>query len=296
MKVLVLHSWGMGDMIMATPMLKTLANNGYSVDLVVFSAINQTILKDNDFLDNIFILNAKWKLIKFFKKYDYLVATAGTNAKKVKLANYLIQAKEFFILPQQTDIHRIDVNLNTISSLVDKVYKKPYICLNKTQNIDKYLSKDKKNIGFAIGSGAKQSFKRWDKYKELISKIDANKVLFIGPDELELENEFKGDDITIIKENILDTIYLISKLDLLIGNDNGLMHIGYATDINTVTIYGMTNEKETGGYSPKNISISLDMSCRPCFSSSTDTLACDDYQCLYQIQTTRVLTECQKYL
>jgi len=295
MKVLVLHSWGMGDMIMATPMIRTLAYNGYKVDLVTFSNINKIILQGNDFIDNIFVVDSKWKLLRFFKQYDYLVATAGTNPKKVKLANYFIQAKKFFVLPQQKDIHRIDVNLNTISSLVDKLYKNPYIFLQKTNNITKYLAKDKKNIGFAIGSGAKQKFKRWDKYKELIKKLDGNKLIFIGPDEVELEEEFSSIDATIVKEDILDTIYLISKLDLLVGNDNGLMHIGYATDINTVGIFGMTNEKETGNYSHGTV-VCMPMSCRPCFDSSTDFLGCDDYQCLYQISTNKVLKECQKYL
>ena len=296
-KVLVVHSWGMGDMILATPMLKSLKLSGYRVDLIVLSQINKQLLQNNDFIDNIFVLDSKWQFIKFFRSYDYLVSTAGTNPKKIRQLNLLIGAKKVFTAAQEKDLHRIDMNLKIVSELLTKQVKDPYIYINDNKSIiKKYLKDGMKNIGFAVGSGAKQKFKRWDSYKELISKLKGNKLLFIGPDEVELEAVYKDLDVTVVKENLEDTIKIISQLDLLVGNDNGLMHIGYATKINTVTIYGMTNEKETGGYRKNNKSVFLDMECRPCFDPATDKVGCQTYDCLKMLPVKQVEEICQKFL
>ncbi|MEO1927634.1 MAG: glycosyltransferase family 9 protein [Nautiliaceae bacterium] len=295
MKILVFHSWGMGDMIMATPMLKSLAISGYKVDLVTTSEINRKILKGNNFLENIYVIDKMWKMMRFFGKYDYLAATAGINPKKIKFLGKFIGVKKVFCGEQQKDIHRIEMNLKIVEPLLKKIDKEPYIYINNNQEVLKKYLKPTKNIGFAVGSGSRQKFKRWPYFKELIQKIDGNKLIFIGPDEIELEEKFKDLGV-IVKENIEDTINLISNLDLLIGNDNGLMHIGYATKINTVTIYGMTNEKETGGYRENNESVFLDLECRPCFDPATDYVGCDDFKCLKDLKVEEVYKRCQKFL
>jgi ADP-heptose:LPS heptosyltransferase len=295
-RILVIHSWGMGDMIMATPMLKSLAKQGYRVDVVTFSESNCTILKGNHFIERVFLLHKPWQCLRFWRQYDYLVATAGMNPQKVKQLNYLIGAKKVFASKQIKGIHRIDMNLKIIDSLVEVYDKEPYIAIEPTQKIEKYLSSTQKNIGLAVGSGAKQAFKRWDKYGALIEKLEGNKLLFIGPDEEELEALFHNKDVTIVKEGLLDTIALISKLDLLVGNDNGLMHIGYSVKVPCVGIFGMTNEKETGGYGLHYETVSLPLSCRPCFESASDRLGCSDFQCLYQITTEMVYQKCQQFL
>jgi len=295
-KILVIHSWGMGDMILATPMLKSLHLSGYSVDLVLFSDM-KILLQGNDFINDIFVIKSKLEFIKFFKKYDFLVSTAGTNPQKIQKLNYIIDAKKVFASSQETNVHRIDMNLKIVSDLLSTKVSEPYIYIKKeTDILEKYLKKGMKNIGFAVGSGSKQKFKRWDKFQELVKKLDANKLLFIGPDEIDLEEQYKDLDVTIVKENILDTISLISQLDLLVGNDNGLMHIGYATGINTVTIYGMTNEIETGGYRKNNTSVFLPMQCRPCFDPSTDKIGCNTLECLKDLTIQEVYQKCQKYL
>jgi heptosyltransferase-2 len=295
MKILVIHSWGMGDLILATPMLKSLAKNGYEVDLAVFGGFAKVILKNNDFIKSIYELSSFFDFVKFFKKYDYLVSTAGTNPFKIKILGKFLGVKNVFAMKQERNVHRIDMNLKIVNPLLKIIEKEPYIYVNGCK---KYIDDKKKNIGFAVGSGVKQKFKRWDKekYKKLIEKMDGNKLVFLGKDESDLEKFFKNLDVTIVKENLEDVIGIISNLDLLIGNDNGLMHIGYATKINTVTIFGMTNEKETGGYRKNNESIFLDIKCRPCFDPSTDKLKCNTYECLKNLESERVWKVCQKYL
>ena len=297
MRILVLHTWGLGDLILATPMLKSLHKSGHQVELVLFSSANQTILRENNFLKKIHLLSFKWELLKFFGRFDALVATAGTDPKKVKYLAKVLGIKHIFAAPQQKNLHRIEMNLKIVHPLLKVIDKEPYIYRpSKPAVLANYKKDGEKLIGFAVGSGRKQKFKRWQGFKDLIERIPGKKLVFIGPDEEELYKEYEKLDVTIVKESLENIIVLISHLDLLIGNDNGLMHIGYATGINTVTIHGMTNEKETGGYRPNNKAIFLKVECRPCFDPSTDKIGCDTLDCLRDLSVERVWTACQEFL
>ena len=297
-RVLVLHRWGMGDMILATPMLKSLFLSGFRVDLVINSEVNYEVIEDAPFINHIYLIKNNWEYARFFLRYDYLVATAGTNPLKVKKLNYIIQAKEVLALSQERDIHRIDMNLKVVEKLLSKVDKEPYIkVIQESVFLKKYL-KSGKNIGFSIGSTANQKFKRWGvkRYIALIERLEGNKLVFIGPDELELEKELLTLDVNVVKCSLKESVKLISALDLMVGNDNGLMHIAYATKTATVTLFGMTNEKETGSYRQNSTALSLEMECRPCFDSLTDRVGCDSYECLVNIELSEVIKACQKYL
>jgi ADP-heptose:LPS heptosyltransferase len=293
MKILVVHTWGMGDFILATPMLRSLKESGHHVDLALTTKSYDVLLEENDFLENIYYIKSKISFIRFFLRYDILVSTTGMSVKKVKLLNFLIQAKKLYALEREKDVHRIKMNLKVVESLLTHQIKEPYIF--KKENdllIKKYLLEGKKNIGFAVGSGFNQKFKRWDKYAQLIQRFDANIILFIGPDEQDLKDKYRDKNVTIIEEELAQTVTLIASLDLLIGNDNGLMHIGYALDIPTVTIYAMTNEKESGGYREKNKAVFLDMDCRPCFDPSTDKVGCSSFECIKDLKIDEVYKVC----
>jgi ADP-heptose:LPS heptosyltransferase len=81
-KVLVFHSWGIGDLIMATPMLRTLAINGYKVDLFLTSETNSLVIKNAPFINKVFVGRSYLNIFLFFKKYDYLISTACIDPKK----------------------------------------------------------------------------------------------------------------------------------------------------------------------------------------------------------------------
>ncbi len=283
MRILVFHSWGIGDLVMATPMLKTLALNGYEVDLVLTNHINRSIVKEAKFIKNIFVINKITDFLRFYKKYDYFIVTAGTNPLKAKLLNLMIGAKNVISTFQKKDIHRLELNLEMVKPFCKEIAKQPYVYVPKSDSFQPYIVQNRKNIGFAVGSGYKQKFKRWDieKFIDLIGKFDANILVFIGPDEDDLYDRLKDIEwIKIIKESLEDSVKIISKLDLLIGNDNGLMHIGKAVGVKTFTIFGMTDEKEVGSYDrDKNFDIYIDIDCRPCFHTKYKPIKCRNFKC-----------------
>jgi len=304
MRILIFHNGGLGDTIMATPVMQMLYNNEYKLDLILHSRINREILKGLDIFENIYVIEKKIELLPFilknFRKYDYLVGTISANPQKVKKLGLLLGVKKVFAKFNEKYRHRIYDNIENVKPLLkDLSFFEPYICLKENKSIiDKYISKTKKNLGFAIGSGKNQKFKRWniENYIKVFEYYkNENILVFIGPDEEDLFDKIKNISyIKIVKENILDIIGVINNLDLLVGNDNGLMHIGYALNKKTLTIFGMTDKRIIGGYNDKlNFYLDLELKCRnsECFSLKKPGLRCikNSLECLEKITIENVI-------
>ena len=293
-RVLVFHSWGIGDLVMATPMLQSLQASGHTVDLCLTSSAPKALLKEHEIVENIFIHTTRSSLVRFImqhrNRYDAFIVTSGINIRKAKLLALLLNAR-LYAKTTNTKIHRIDDNLENVSTLITTKVQSVHIALTSEQKFSRsYLHPTKPNIALAIGSGKNQTFKRWPfaRFLELSKKLEAagSQVLFlIGPDEPELLKKAEKAQCCIVKEPLEQIVLLISKLDLLVGNDNGLMHLGYATTIETITIFGMTDEHVIGGYNTRrNHTIALELDCRPCFSSEIGKIQCQDTICLNRIK------------
>jgi len=298
MKILVMHRWGIGDLIMATPMMRSLALSGHRVDLALASASQAVIVKDAPFLHRVYSVPKIWQLFRFFGRYDALVVTAGTNPEKAARLQKLLAIPRLYASAQIPDLHRIDVNLEMVASLLNRRERKPYVYAPKPKReTDAHVSA--RRIGYAPGSGSRQTFKRWDagKFVELAKRLGGEAWIFLGPDEPELLSIFKNRGFKIVHGlSLEETIAAIDEMDLMIGNDNGLMHIAYGLEKKTVTVYGMTNEKETGGYSAKNRAVSLALPCSPCFDSATDRVGCASLECLRNLTVEEVEWICRASL
>lgn len=111
------------------------------------------------------------------------------------------------------------------------------------------LSPGDKLIGLHIGAGKPQN--RWSlfKYMSLMHKLSqAYKVKFYltGSSKDKEELDFVKQKLTIpvgyfIDRKIPEVAALISKSDLFISNDTGIMHVAGATETPQVSIFGPTN-------------------------------------------------------
>ena len=134
--------------------------------------------------------------------------------------------------------------------------------------------------GFTIGFGlgAKWETKRWpmehfSRLAEMLSKPfpGARFVLFGSEEEYELGNEFKknlsgSSPIIFVFGQPLERVKTcLSKLDLLVSNDSGLMHLGSALGAPTLGLFGPTHP--VLGFAPlgeKSKALTLDLYCSPC--------------------------------
>ena len=67
------------------------------------------------------------------------------------------------------------------------------------------------------------------------------------------------------RTELRELISMISECDLLVTNDSGPMHIGYAVRTPVVAIFGSTSPEHTGPVGKKDIAIKKDLDCAPCF-------------------------------
>lgn len=182
---------------------------------------------------------------------------------------------------------------------VEKLNTEVFVTHQNISNAHSYLdklSKDKKAIGIQVGTSPTMRWKQWPlaKYKELIIKLqnDFNLVLIGSPSERQMIEDIVSD---IDSKNIyiyagdgslLDASALISKLDMMITNDSGLMHIANAFDVKLIAIYGPTDFNRTAPLGKKSVVVRKDYECMPCFTMSGQEAVenCKyDYKCLEDI-------------
>ena len=122
-------------------------------------------------------------------------------------------------------------------------HKLPF--LYSSQNfLFKGLSKTKKNI--LIIPGASHSSKRYSvaKFAELTNLLDANYLTIWGnKEEKKIADEIKSisPNIHVCEKLSIDSlISLISKVDLVIGSDTGPVHMAWALNKASITLFGPT--------------------------------------------------------
>lgn len=138
----------------------------------------------------------------------------------------------------------------------------------------------------AVAPGAKYGVtKKWQTTKfRIIAEKFAEKygdVLILGSkgEGFTIDNNFTNEsEIKILdytgKTNLSDLINILSECDLLLCNDSGIMHLGYALGIPLVAIFGSTSPELTGP--PKFVGkvIKAQIECSPCFKRRCDHVKC----------------------
>jgi heptosyltransferase-2 len=215
--------------------------------------------------------------------------------------------------------HEIDRNLNLLVYLeLPVLERKMYVKVNKRELqkigelINDYDFKSKRPlIGIAPGSYANGWWKRWDKinYVNLIKRIhlqfpNAAFIIIGGKDDLEISNfiikELK--DLPVIsladKTSVKQLLALISRCDLLIGNDTGPIHMASALDKPAICIWGPSFIHRAHLRHETGINIWKNLHCSPCYTDvGTDrVLSCDNRLCLSEITVDEVFSAVEKLM
>lgn len=244
--------------------------------------------------------------------------------KTVGISNGLLK-NDYDIYTQITNNEVIN-NLCILEALGKKVNTVPVPVL-MAEDTDIEIVKKRINyssddivVGLCIGTGdfiykkGKKRFtyncKQWPienyfKLKDLLISYKNNiKVVFIGGAK---ERKMLEECGIIIKENsnninlidkipITQTLGLLSICSFVIGGDTGIMHCAAGLDVNTISIFGATNEAVASPYSAKNTVIVNDISCRPCIKTygvpyDAPAGVCDHKRCINDITVNQVFNE-----
>ena len=262
MKILIIHTAFIGDIVLSTPLIQKLKDlyPKSEIDYLTLPT-NQSVLYNNPNLNEIILYDKKGKdkgikgflkVLKILKqkKYDYAVIPhrfikSILLAKLAKIPDIvgfdvatgssLLDKKVHYDMKK----HEVERLLNLVGYEGKKIPVRIYPAKENFVKIEKML----KNSGYTgkkeqklilVAPGSQRSEKMWpiEKYREIIERLKKNKNYFIGitgsKSEKELPLNFEKDKNVIDFRGEISLVEfgaLISKADVVVGNDSSPIHI-----------------------------------------------------------------------
>ena len=132
---------------------------------------------------------------------------------------------------------------------------------------------------------------------KLLHKAFGYKFLLLGTiDDIESGTKIAYDHNWIHnycgKTTLAQLLAILTKAQLLVGNDSGSMHLMAALQRPQIAVFGSTSPTWTGPINANATVMSSNLTCSPCFSR---TCRFGHYDCLTQINPENVFAEVQKY-
>lgn len=163
------------------------------------------------------------------------------------------------------------------------------------------VKQDARLVGVHPGCKLEYRFKRWgvERFGEAIRLLaGAHPPLrfrvFFGPDEREEQEQFErllaappyAALATRIELSVGDPLARLfdrlGECGAMISNDSGMMHIAAAQGVRTLGIFGPSDERRTGPFSPESSVLATDIACRPC--ALTNDVRARAFHCIHDRQ------------
>lgn len=159
------------------------------------------------------------------------------------------------------------------------------------------------------GSSLNATMRRWptDRYLNL-AKILSKKCIVIvagGPDELAISDIFTADNQRIYnfiaRLEIKEWLWLFrNHIDLIIGNDGGMMHLAESQGLQSISLFGPALGSKWGSLNKNSFILDVDLNCRPCIKTYLgvipQTCARGDLACMNHISVDMVKNTTEKLL
>lgn len=316
-KVLVIRLSSLGDILLTTPVLRSIKKHfpHLEIDFLLKEEF-YNLIKENPNVSEIFIYKSdkeqmeelREKLIS--KNYDLIIdlqnnfrtssllkkfKTKKVRFKKRDVEKFLLVKFKWNLMKDEKQIpvryaESIGSLINTdVTTFLDD--KSPDLYSDREP--DKLLAGKEKFIG--ICPGAKHFTKRWLKkhFLELCKLLNENgfkPVLFGGKLDKELCSEIKQkipNAINLCNDNdILKTAADMKKCKAVVSNDSGLMHTATAVGVPVAAIFGSTVKEF--GFTPYNIKNNViensGLYCRPCSHIGKAECPEDHFRCMKEIK------------
>ena len=286
LKILVIRFSSIGDIILTTPLLRSLKTQlNCDIDYLTKSQ-HKVILLSNINIRDIFALEGdsgiRIDLLKR-KEYDIIIDLQNNfRSLKIRLA---LRVKSYVISKENIKRYLlIYFGIHFLNNhIVDRYFKtvEKLDILNDNNGIDFLLSAipklsfniDQNYIAWCIGGSYDPKKLAVAQISDVINKLEIPIVLIGGQKEEEIAaaiiNATNSDDIYNFcgKTSIDTSAYLIKNSNLVLTNDTGMMHIASAFDSPIISFWGCT--KPSLGFSAympntKSQNIVVKKSKRPC--------------------------------
>ncbi len=308
-KILIIRLSSMGDILLATPLIRSIKNQNPSaeIDFVVKEEFFE-VIKNNPHLTNIFRYSKKSaekkELINSLKSRTYNILIDLQNNRRSAELTSRLHARTFRL--KKNNIKKFLL----VHFKINRLKNYPHIPIRYAQTAgvnlddegleiftddvaDTNLKLNERYIGLC--PGAKHFTKRWPKeyFVELGINLELNGykiVLFGGTTERETIDEIASelkDPINLCNDSILKTAANMRMCNLIYTNDSGAMHLACAVKIPVIAFFGST-VREFGffPYKTQNVVLEIDsLPCRPCTHFGRKSCPLKHFKCMRDIST-----------
>ncbi len=163
--------------------------------------------------------------------------------------------------------------------------------------------------GAGLSWGKDAHFKHWPakNFAELSDRLidnDAVRIVLLGDGlERDIADIIVGNMHNRVfdmvgKLRLDDYIGMLSKMDILVANDGGPLHMAVALGLKTVSIFGPVDERVYGPYPPgsSHIVMKKDMECRPCYKNFRFSGCDSERKCIQDISVEEVYLKVKSLL
>ncbi len=153
----------------------------------------------------------------------------------------------------------------------------------------------------AVAPGASKENKRWpaERLAEVARQFRAEGfrvALFGGPMDGELLSVLRPHvDVDLSNEELVVLGSALKRVELLIGNDSGLVHVAGAMGTKALAIFGPTSVNRWGPRS-NGVAVTLGLACSPCSNHGGAKCPLGHHDCLQKLDVQRVMTAARRLL
>jgi len=307
-RILIMSLQGLGNAILATPIIKSIKEFYNPVEITIFVRDNgsKEIFETNPDVDKIIVYKKSWGLYQKIKcliklkkeKYSKVIIPYPDTKRTRMLGKFFVGEKNCIFYKGLFKISDVEKNLYILRMLgiPEERIKLEYNIICKEEEFKKAEEILKKYnvgdndiiIGMHIGSGG--YLKRWSHerfavlIKRLIEKYNTKIILIGGKGEEKLNGFVKE----YVKSNncinlcsllsVREVAALIKKCDLFVANDSGILQLTIAVGTPTVAVLGPT---PTYRITP-TLFVRKNIECSPCYDVRLRRFKCKKYnfECL----------------
>ena len=331
MRILIIHTAFIGDIVLSTPLIKKIKDTYPDSDITyVTTPSGEAILKNNPHLNNIIVYDKRgehkgisgvWQLGKRLRYENFNMVITPHRYLRSSILSWLSRspirkgydiASGSCLFTEKIKYDRTKHEVEKLLSFVAPENKKRYEIelypgekeKMKGDNLWKEnLLEDKKVVVLAPGS--KWFTKQWpveyfNKLAESLKKLSNVRLIVVGgKDEINLPIEKENIIDMRGKTSLLELADILSRADVVVTNDSSPIHIASAFKKPRIfALFGPTIEKF--GFFPWSLNSKVfqvdGLKCRPCGIHGGKSCPEKHFKCMRDILPEEVFNEIKEYL